>query len=733
MIFKFKSRKQIKFIVLLEFILLLSMVPLWFLLGKYLTSLDSQVLDLFYTQAIQHGSGPERSPRIVYVTITDDSYTYFGKNILDREVIAPVNEALAQFGVAAVAYDIIFARPSTSQADQRFADSLGLLPAVYLPLGLEPLSSAQQPFQWQGDAAYERLRTQLCQPHEQGRGRPFYAAHALMQLDDFAEVTSHTGHISASPDPDGVYRHLPLLFKVDTGYLPALALTLFLDAVRVPCEALTVEWGRTLTVPALPGSTLSRDVVIPIDAHGRVFVPYPQVWGSDFKNVPIYILLQYLDDIDLRGNLREFFENKFVFIADTSTGIADAGQTPFESNVPLVAMHTALMNALLTDSFYRQWSFSEVVGLLGLLAILIGCAALLQASRGLYVTGGLSALGLIALTWVACLHFTLLPIVTVASGFAYLFFGLVLGLGVALNRERAFIRNAFAKYVPEPVVNELLRHPELLDQLGGEERVLSVMFTDIADFTTLSEQMAPRPQELVRLLNAFLQEMTPIVLEEGGLIDKFVGDAIMAQFGAPLPLPHHADVAVRTALRMQRRLEVLRPQWVSQGWPEVHCSVGINTGPMVVGNIGSDQRIDYTAIGDAVNLASRLQGANKHYKTMVMISEFTYQALSPGLFHTRLLDVIRVKGKSQAVKVYEVYGETSDPISPEDLQYYQAYTAAFEAYLARRFDLAHTQFTTALAVRPSDAAAHEMLERIASLDPEKLPDDWDGAMTFETK
>src|SRR5262249_25317454 len=444
--------------------------------------------------------------------------------------------------------------------------------------------------------------------------------------------------------------------------------------------------------------------------------------------------LQYLDDIDLRGNLQEFFENKFVFIADIAAGITDKGQTPLDSDIPLVAMHTALMNALLTDSFYRQWSFWEVVGLLGLLALLIGCAAVFQASRVLYVTGILIALGLIALTWVACwLYFTLLPIVTVVLGFLYLFFGLVVGLGVALNRERAFIRNAFAKYVPEPVVNELLRHPELLEQLGGEERVLSVMFTDIADFTTLSEQMALRPQELVRLLNAFLKEMTPIVLEEGGLIDKFVGDAIMAQFGAPLPLPHHADVAVRTALRMQRRLEVLRPQWVSQGWPEVHCSVGINTGPMVVGNIGSDQRIDYTAIGDAVNLASRLQGANKHYKTMVMISEFTYQALSPGLFHTRLLDVIRVKGKVQAVKVYEVYGETADPISPEDLQYYQAYTAAFEAYLARRFDRAGAQFTKALAVRPSDAAACEMLQRIASLDPEKLPDDWDGAMTFETK
>ena len=730
MSFKFKSRKQIKIVLLLEAGLLPSVVVLLLLFEMFgvLSSVDYQILDWFYAQAIQHDYGPARSSQIVYVTITDDSYAYFGKNILDREEMAPVNEALAQFGAAAVAYDIIFAHPSTSQADQRFADSLQQLRVVYLPLTLDQLPSVQS-FQWQEGVAYERLRTQLCQPHERGMARPFYATHALMQLDDFAEVASHTGHISASSDPDGVYRHIPLFLKVDTGYLPTLALAMFLDTVRVPCAALTVDWGSTITIPALLGSTLTHEVVIPIDAHGRVWVPYPQVWG-DVKPMTIHRLLQDLEDADIRGNLQEFFENKLVFIGDTSTGATDIGPTPLDQSAPLITMHTALMNALLTHSFYRQWSFWEVVGLLGVLGVLIGLAALFQARMMLYVTGVLLVLGLIALTGVQCLHFALLPIVTVVSGFAYLFFGLVLGLEVALTREQAFIRNAFAKYVSEKVVNELLLHPELL-HLGGEERVLSVMFTDIADFTTLSEQMAPHA--LVRLLNAYLTAMTTIVLEEGGIIDKYVGDAIMAQFGAPLPISHHADLAVRTALRMQRRLEELRPQWINQGWPEVHCRVGINTGPMVVGNIGSDQVFNYTVIGDAVNLASRLEGANKHYKTMVMISEFTYNALPPGLFHTRLLDVIRVKGKSQAVKVYEVYGTMSDPILPEDLQYYQAYTAGFEAYLTRRFDMARAQFTMALTVRPTDAAAREMLERIAGLDAEKLPDDWDGAMTFETK
>jgi len=731
MIFKCKNRKLIKIVLLLEAVLLPSVLVFWVVLGRVWTSFDFQILDFFYAQAVQYGYGPPRSSQIAYITITDDTYAKFGIRLLDRMEMARVNEALAQLGPAAVAYDLIFPLPMTPTADQRFADSIKQLGAVYLPIAPDDLTPTAQPFQWGNRLAYERLRSeQLRKPREQGTAQPLYATRALMQFDAFAEAAFNTGHIGASQDADGVFRHLPLLVKVDTAYLPSMSLSVFLDTVKVPWDAVTVHWGHTMTIPAFPGSTLRRDVVIPIDAQGRVFVPYAQKWGNDFPAMPMHKLLQLFDNPDMRGNLQEFFEDKFVFVGDVSTGIADAGQTPLDRYAPLVMMHAALMNGLLTKTFYSQWSFWDVLALVCLIGVLVGLAAMVQSSMVLYATGAIIFVGLLALTGIEWVHFTLFPLVSVLNSFLVIFFGIVVGLEVAIAKDQAFIRNAFTKYVSEKVVNELLQHPELL-QLGGEERVVSLLFSDIENFTTLSERLSP--PELVSLLNDYLTEMTAIVLEQGGIIDKYIGDGIMAEFGAPIPIPHHADQAVRTALHMQRRLEELRPKWRQQSLPELRCRVGINTGPMVVGNIGSEQVFNYTVIGDAVNLASRLEGANKYYQTLVMISEFTYDCLTPHLFRTRLLDAVRVKGRSQPVKVYEVYGESTDAISPEELQYYHAYQEACAAYLERRFDVARAQFEAALAIRPKDTAACVMLGRMADLDPAALPDDWDGVMTFETK
>jgi adenylate cyclase len=728
---KWHNKPTLQVLASINVVLLASVVVFCLAVGSVFARFDFAVIDLLYRVAVKRGWGPPLSPQIVYVVVTDDSYEYFETNSIDRARMADVNVTLAQYGPQAVLYDIIFARQSTPEADHQFAASLETLGNVYLPIALR-YTDRQQPFDWKAGVTYERLRSEyLKRPIERGQARPFYAVEAQTQYDAFARAAYGSGNISSiSSDPDGVYRHVPLLLKVDEAYFPSLAFAVFLDYVRVPFERVIVHWGKAITIPKISGSFVDRDVVIPIDEQGRVFIPYAQTWAHDFQKIALHDLLRYRDHANLQGHLVTFFEGKFVFVGDVSTGTSDLGHTPLEEDVPLLVVHTSLLNSLLQKTFYTTWPFWHVIALLCGLSLLLLLAAFSKSSRVLYVTGVVLLLALCWLTWTQLCHFTLFPMVTVGGSFLYMFLGLVIGLHLTVTREQVFIRNAFGRFVHTTVVDELVAHPEQL-RLGGEERVVTVLFSDIEGFTSISEHMSP--VVLVSWLNDYLTEMSDVIMAETGMIDKYIGDGIMAVFGAPLPSPDHADRAVRAGLRMQRRLLELNTKWQEQGLPQVRCRVGINTGAMLVGNLGSRQKFNYTVTGDAVNLASRLEGANKQYDTTLMISAGTYDRLTAGRFRTRLLDVVRVRGRGGAVKVFEVYGETSEPLAPGDLAYYQAYEAAFAAYLRRDFLVARTQFEAALTLRPHDVAATNMLLRLGALTRTALPIEWDGAVALEFK
>lgn len=731
MVLNLKSKKLLRLAISLCMGTVFVVACFWGLRGVFWTEADFQLIDLFYRRAVIEGKGPPVSPQILYVTVTDASYDAFGTNTLDRADLARVNTVLAELGAEAVGFDIIFARPSREKADQEFAASLKNLGTAYLPAGFA-LSDTPAPFHWKSGSAYQQYRDDvLFKPVERGEAGPFYAVYALMQMDSFALSAMGSGHISARSDSDGVYRHAPMLIRVgEEGYAPALSLSMFLDYMRIPSDRIVVEWGDRIVIPALKGSFLERDVVIPIDSRGRTYVPYPGRWGEKFPGIEAHRLLDYYDKPDLRGNLLEYFEGNLVILCDVSVGTADLGQTTLEGDVPLVMIHSALLNGMLTNTFYRKWDFKHTLLLIIAMGFTLGAAAVFRSSWVLYVTGAALVSVAVFLTWFELADFRLFPLVSVAASVLVIGLGMIVGIEWGVTRERSFIRNAFSKYVPEKVVQELLVKPELL-ALGGEERVMTVLFSDLAGFTSISEGMTPT--DLVYLLNEYLTEMTRIILNEGGIVDKFEGDAIMAEFGAPLPLPDHADFAVRAGLMMQQRLRELRVDWQEKGLPEMRCRVGINTGAMVVGNMGSDQVFDYTVIGDAVNLASRLEGANKRYDTCLMISEFTLKELTPGVFRTRILDVIRVKGKTEAVKVYEVFGKASESVGPEQEAYVKAYEDGFYAYLARDFNAARSSFEKALSIRPDDPASLDLIERMGGLDPARLPEEWDGSIALTSK
>ncbi|MFA6471935.1 MAG: adenylate/guanylate cyclase domain-containing protein, partial [Candidatus Latescibacterota bacterium] len=297
------------------------------------------------------------------------------------------------------------------------------------------------------------------------------------------------------------------------------------------------------------------------------------------------------------------------------------------------------------------------------------------------------------------------------------------------RRQKAVIRGAFAHYVPGKVVGELLKNPGML-KLGGEERVMTVIFSDVAGFTTISEGLTPT--QLVELLNEYLTAMTDIILGYDGIIDKYEGDAIMAEFGAPLSDDEHALKACYAAIDMQEKLIEMRAKWKKEGRAELKARIGINSGPMVIGNMGSREIFDYTVMGDNVNLSSRLEGANKVYGTYIMCSEATRQMVENSII-TRELDLIRVKGKKSGVRIFEVLAKKTDGISETRQRLIETYQRGIEAYKDRRWEEGIALFQESLDIDTSDGPSALYLERCTEFLSNPPQEDWDGIFTMRTK
>lgn len=287
----------------------------------------------------------------------------------------------------------------------------------------------------------------------------------------------------------------------------------------------------------------------------------------------------------------------------------------------------------------------------------------------------------------------------------------------------------FEHYMSPEVVDKLIAKPEML-RLGGEKKELTVLFSDVQGFTTISERL--KPEQLVDLLNVYLGAMTELIMKSGGTLDKYEGDAIMAFWGAPVDQPDNAKRACFTAIDMQKKLSQMREVWKKEGKPELITRIGLNTGEMIVGNMGSAERFDYTVMGDAVNLGSRLEGANKQYGTNIMIGEMTYLRAKDYII-TRELDKITVKGKLLPVKVYELIAKKEDGISKEMEELLNLYNEGLKAYTERRWNDGILLFSKALEIKPDDGPSKTYLERCQNYLNNPPPDDWDGVYVMKTK
>jgi adenylate cyclase len=462
--------------------------------------------------------------------------------------------------------------------------------------------------------------------------------------------------------------------------------------------------------------------LIPTDENGRMLINY---LGPE-KTFPTYSITDLLHGEVPKGSL----SNKIVLVGATAIGLYDMRNTPFAAIYPGLEVHATVIDNILENEFIHKPKWTRVFDALAivLFALIMGILIpRLSAIKGVFLMSGLFVLYIFLCQWLFTHALLWINMVYPLLGLVLIYASLTVYRYLTEERERKKIRGAFSHYVSSSVVNEVLKNPDKL-KLGGDMKELTVLFSDIRGFTTISEGLSP--EQVHGLINEYLTAMTNIVFKHGGTLDKYMGDAIMAIYGAPVDQPDHAQKACDTALEMMEGLEELNTAWVREGKPHLDIGIGINTGMMMVGNMGSEQRFEYTVLGDAVNLGSRLEGANKNYRTHILISEFTYEKVKT-VFLCMEIDSVRVKGKSRPVRIYQLLsGKDASAPHPETIRYFQQ---GLQWYKEQRWDEAMEAFRTVTAMDKGLYAAQLYLERIANLKSNPPPPDWDGAFTMKEK
>lgn len=640
----------------------------------FLKTLETKVYDLHFTLRGVRSPGDQ----VVIATIDEKSLAAIGRWPWPRSVLAELVKTLSEDGATVIALDILLSEPEVSgelhavdylserwselglpatsphgralrqvlDGLARKADHDGQLEEavrqsgrVVLPLVFEiapqvsdapptpsgtPLKSALISFRHYG---------------ERGRYPPPSASRVGAPIPRLAAAARELGHVTMLADDDGTTRWEALVFEYRGHYYPSLPVQAVRLAMGVEPSKLTLDFGRSLDVG--PAS-------IPVDPRNRMLIDYAGPAGT----------FRHLSAVDLlTGKVpREAVRGRIVFVGGTAAGIYDLRVTPTSPILPGVEKHANVAANILSRQFLRRPDWVELVEAAGILFWPLLLAWLLPRLRPM--TGLASVLvcwgmffGAVHLAFRAGLW---LPLVYPSLALGLTFVGITVYQLLTEERQRLWIKRAFQRFVSPEVVERLVENPAAL-QFGGEVRNLTVLFSDIRDFTGYTERHPP--QEVVQMLREYLTRMVDQVLAQQGTLDKFIGDAVMAIFGAPVPLPDHAERACRAALAMIAELETLQAKWVAEGREPFRIGIGINSGDMVVGNLGSEQLFDYTVVGDGVNLGARLESLNKEYRTKVpiIISESTYEAARDHLEVRRLGEVI-VKGKTRPVVVYELQG-----------------------------------------------------------------------------
>ena len=529
------------------------------------------------------------------------------------------------------------------------------------------------------------------------------------------------GHFSLSLDNDGVVRKVPLLYEYQGHFYETLSLAMIRKLFEIEAITPVFEKNYNTAYPSLEKLELEYLEPIPVDKDIQALVPYRGKQGS----------YQYLSATDIiHGRIEKtVLEGAIVLIGTTAPGLYDLRTTPVQKQYAGVEVHANLISGIVEGTIKHSPAWVDAAELLQLLLTGVVLSLLLPLLSPLMST--VSSLIITAIViginlwlWQSGI------VIPLASSLILIVFIFIINMSYGFfieRRGKLQIASTFGQYIPPELIDEMNFDPNSYT-LDAENREMTVLFSDVRSFTTISEGLTP--EELSELMNEYLTPMTKIIHYNRGTIDKYIGDAVMAFWGAPIENNEHARYALKTAMEMLERMHALRHEFQERGWPALHIGVGLNTGTMSVGNMGSEFRLSYTVLGDAVNLGSRLEGLTKAYGVELIVSETTKQAVPEYVY--RELDLVKVKGKDKPIAIFEPVA-LEEEISREESEEISMLTKALIAYRNQDWQQAENQFNTLKLISSNSLFYNLYIERIENFKLHPPEKDWDGVFTHKTK
>jgi adenylate cyclase len=547
---------------------------------------------------------------------------------------------------------------------------------------------------------------------------PFIDAFPFLEL---ADVSTGVGHALLIPESDGVIRSMPLYIEYAGRLYPSIGFILALKALNIDPKQIRFEDTDDGTI------VYAGSLVIHTGLWGEVLINY--IGKSElFPSVSFYDVLSAAKERNEK--FFEQFNGKVCFIGPTIRSVGDYYTTPVDEATPGFMTHANVYDMVVTDSF-----ITPAPSWLQFLILLLITLAVGFVTHTRHMKIGILVLIVVTFLFLTCAIVAFnsahlwLDMAAPLSALLICFVATVAYKAATEGRQRKMITSMFGTYVDSNVVRILINNPSLA-RLGGEKHEITILFTDIKGFSSISEKVSE--DVLVKLLNIYFTDMTNVVLANGGAVDKFIGDSIMAFWGAPLPDSDSAYHACVTAVHMQSQLDKLQTQLSKIGGVGIKQRIGVNTGLCIVGNMGSEQKKNYTVTGDPVNLASRLEGVNKQYGTSILISEFTHKKAGKRLV-TRLVDRVQVVGKSEPVQIYELIDIANKPLDDKKKYFLDIYEQGLKAYQERRWDEGIAFMEHALEKVPDDSVCQLYVERMKLYQITPPSDNWSGVFVLQSK